>query len=55
VFVINLAFRFGKHWALFDVDDLEFVDDGEADMRTETHDRSPLLEDCDYDYTLLIN
>jgi len=40
--VIDVVFRYGKYWASFDVGVRESADDGEADIRIETHDRSPL-------------
>ena len=40
--MIDMVFRSGKHRGPIDVSGRGFADDGDADMRTVTHDRSPL-------------
>ena len=42
MFVIDVIFRSGKYLVSLDVIEHESIDDGEADMRIATHDRSPL-------------
>ena len=42
MFVIDVIFSSEKHWASFDVGKHESADDGEADIRIATLDRSPL-------------
>jgi len=42
VFVIDVVFRSEKYWGSFDVSERGSADDGDADMRIVTHDRSPL-------------
>ena len=42
MFVIDVVFRSEKYLGSFDVSQRGSADDGDADMRTTTHDRSPL-------------
>ena len=42
MFVIDMIFRSRKNWVSFDVGETRFAHDGDADMRTATHDRSSL-------------
>ena len=42
MFVIDLVFRCRKHWVSFDIGEWKSADDGEANMKIATHDRSPL-------------
>ena len=40
MFVIYMVFRSEKNWGSFDAGECGSADDGDADMRTATHDRS---------------
>ena len=58
-FVIDMVFRSEKNWGSFDASEWGSADDGDADMRTATHD-AVLCEDCDledrdYGHILFIN
>jgi len=37
--VIDVVFKYGKHWVLFDVSGQRSADDADIDMRIVTHDR----------------
>ena len=42
MFIIDVVFISEKFWGSFDISELRSTDDGDTDLRTVTHDRSPM-------------